>query len=149
MTWFPVAPGAVVWLAPDDYVAGASTWTDRAGSRTFALVGASKKENAYTILTANAAPIWFWCPSIAALNTGTGPGTIDVWIYLSTINFGSWRYVAGASAFWTSGGGDFGIYISSIGTTIGICIATTRLKYLYSFISISLSPNGQFYLCTP
>ena len=123
----------VSWLDPTQHLQGASTWGDSTSGASWSVSGTTSKPNDYQIEPASGS-IHFIDGRQTAMEVGSGTLTYECWWYMSTTNYGTWKYIIGKSSFWDANSS--GIYIDSPGTSIGFHTTSTNgIEYALSNIS--------------
>lgn len=106
----------VAWLDPTEFLQGASTWQDKAsGSVWDVSTTTTTKPNDYQI--EDTVAVYFRNGRASQMEVGAGNLTYECWMYFSTTNYGTWKYIIGKSSFWDANSS--GIYISSNGQSLG------------------------------
>lgn len=131
-----VTSSLILHLDPTTYTAGASTWTDSIASIPFTVNNntATTKPSQYIIDDSSGSTYFRYNSNWAPAQFGTNPFTLEMWIYLNTTNYTSWRYLGGKSTFWDAN--SFGLYISDTGTAVGFHTTSTN------GVQVSLSTIG-------
>lgn len=113
----------VSWLDPTQFLTGASTWQDAASGASWNVsTTTTSKGSDYSIEDSNG--VYFINGRASQMEVGAGNLTYECWIYISTTNFGTWKYIIGKSSFWNANSS--GIYINGNGQSIGFHTTSTN-----------------------
>ena len=124
-SWLPldaenniVRLGLIHYFDPVDYTGG-STWVDRVGNMTFTKSGSgtAQKESNSVISSSTSSSIYFAGSNSAILNVQKRELTMEMWWYSPVTSYPGYRFLAGMSAFWSTG--DFGFHVTGDGLTLG------------------------------
>ena len=125
-----VQNGLIVSLDPTKYIAGSTVWYDDVSNLEFDVTGTTENVNGNKnqIRGASGGTVYFRGPDYAPARFGNEAFTLECWIYLANLDYGSWRYIFGKSTFWNAA--SYGIYIDGGGDRVGFHTSSTNgLEY--------------------